>query len=43
MSSREDLDLSLSGLTATQAETGEPWALGNLRGVHVMVLLRHRH
>jgi hypothetical protein len=40
---REDLDLSLSGLAATNTATGDSCDLGSLRGVHVMVLMRHRH
>jgi hypothetical protein len=43
MPAREDLDLSLSGLAVTNAATGESCDLGDLRGVHVMVLMRHRH
>jgi hypothetical protein len=43
MPAREDLDLSLSGLAVTDAATGDPRDVGNLRGTHVMVLMRHRH
>lgn len=39
----EDLDLSLSGLAVIDAATGTSRDLGGLRGVHVMVLMRHRH
>lgn len=40
---REDADLPLRGFTATNARTGEACDLGGLEGVHVMVLMRHRH
>ena len=35
--------VSLEGLVVTNAHEGVPHDLGSLRGVHVMVLMRHRH
>ncbi len=43
MPSRENVDVPLNGLTSTNAEEGTTCDLGNLAGVHVMVLMRHRH
>lgn len=41
--SREDVDVSLRGLTVVDATGGTSRDVGDLRGVHVMVLMRHRH
>ena len=43
MPAREDADLSVRGFTAIDARSGETYDLGGLQGVHVMVLMRHRH
>ena len=35
--------LSLHGLVVTDARANSPLDLGTLRGVDIMVLMRHRH
>lgn len=35
--------LSLTGTTVTDARSGRRLDLGTLRGVHVLVLMRHQH
>lgn len=43
MEDRRDASVSLRGLTATNAQDGSSFDLGQLAGVHALVLLRHRH
>lgn len=43
MSRRRDITLSLDGITVLDAQSGNTVGLGTLQGVHVLVLLRHRH
>jgi hypothetical protein len=35
--------LQLAGVRLADARTGEPYDLGDLRGVHVLSLVRHRY
>ncbi len=39
----ENVALPLAGITLTDAATGNQLDLGHLDGVHVIVLMRHRH
>ena len=39
----EDVTIDLTGIELTDAETGQPVQLASIGGVHVLVLLRHRH
>ena len=39
----QDVTIPLAGIRLTDTATGQPVDLGNLDGVHVMVLMRHRH
>ncbi len=43
MPRRHDTAVSLAGVTVTDAHSGASLDLGTLRGVHVLVLMRHRH
>ena len=43
MSRPTDIRIDVSDLILTQAPGGEPARLGDLRGVQLVVLLRHRH
>ena len=39
----QDATIPLAGIRVTDTATGQPVDLANLDGVHVMVLMRHRH
>ena len=39
----EQVHVPLAGLVLVDARTGDTVDLGGLAGVHVMVLMRHRH
>jgi len=39
----EQVHVPLAGLVLVDARTGDAVDLGGLAGVHVMVLMRHRH
>jgi len=39
----EKVSIPLAGLTVTDAQTGAQTDLGQLPGVHILVLMRHRH
>jgi hypothetical protein len=39
----EDVSIDLTGIQLTDAGSGQPVPLANIRGVHILVLLRHRH
>jgi hypothetical protein len=39
----EDVTIDLTGIQLTDAKSGQPVRLASTRGVHVLVLLRHRH
>ena len=39
----EDVAINLTGIQLTDAESGRLMPLAGIRGVHVLVLLRHRH
>src|SRR5262249_56674556 len=43
MSQPEDVTIDLAGIQLTDAESGQPVPLASIRGVQVLVLLRHRH
>jgi hypothetical protein len=43
MSQPEDVTIDLAGIQLTDAESGQPVSLASIRGVQVLVLLRHRH
>lgn len=43
MPGAESVTISLSGIELTDASNGRPVRLAALGGVHVLVLLRHRH
>lgn len=43
MPRHRSVDVPLAGLTVTDARERGTLDLGDLRGVHVMVLMRHRH
>ncbi len=43
MLSRRETSVCLDGLTAIDTHNGSTLELGALAGVHVLVLLRHRH
>ncbi len=43
MPTRRDTSICLDGLTAIDARAGTSYDLGRLEGVHVLVVLRHRH
>lgn len=39
----EQVDLPLAGILVADARSGRPYDLGDLRGVHVLSLVRHRY
>jgi hypothetical protein len=39
----ERVELPLAGMRLTDARTGWPYDLGDLHGVHVLSLIRHRY
>lgn len=39
----EDVTIELSGIELTDADSGSTVPLAQIRGVQVLVLLRHRH
>ncbi len=43
MPSVENVAFPLDGITLTDTATGNQLDLGHLEGVHVIVLMRHRH
>ncbi|WP_344257442.1 hypothetical protein [Terrabacter carboxydivorans] len=43
MPRRHDTALSLAGTTVIDARSGRSLDLGALEGVHLLVLMRHRH
>ena len=43
MPQAEDVTIELSGIQLTDAGIGQPVALSQIRGVQILVLLRHRH
>ncbi len=43
MPSVENVAIPLDGITLTDTATGRQLHLGHLEGVHVIVLMRHRH
>lgn len=43
MTRGHDVEVSLQGLTVTNAHDGSSQDLGQLRGVHILILMRHRH
>lgn len=43
MPRRRDVQLPLAGVTTINARDESTFDLGQLQGVHVMVLMRHRH
>lgn len=43
MPRREQVIIPLAGIEVVDAATGTARDLGDLPGVHVMVLMRHRH
>jgi hypothetical protein len=43
MPGRHDARVDLTGHTAVNAADGSSYDLGRLEGVHILVLMRHRH
>jgi hypothetical protein len=43
MTRSHDTAVNLAGLSVTDANSGTTLDLGTLRGVHLLVLMRHRH
>lgn len=43
MPKRRDASIPLTGLLVTDAADGSTKDLGEMAGVHLMVLMRHRH